>query len=175
MGLIPFSSPTEWDLSPFLPQPQFRQGLEQLARQHGPKVNELFCPVVETHAKLERPNDLKSLHAKYGVGHLVLLHRCYGEWRLACLQTRPIREQFLLMEFRPRLNEPTLPSRQASSDPHHRFQANHGHVVLVIRMEVGQMVRIASLDVHPDDDTKEAALFRHARPRRLHNWSVIDA
>ena len=86
---------------------------------------------------------------------------------MACLQTEPIREQFLLMEFRPRLDQPPLSSRKASSDQLHRVEANHGHIVLVLRVEVGQVMRNAGLDVHPDDDTEEAAYFRHARPRQL--------
>jgi hypothetical protein len=146
-----------WINGHLIEQRQFRQGLKELARQHGPKVNQLFCPVVEAYPQLERPNDLKPLHAKNWVLHLVSLQRSYGEWRLACLQTEPIREQFLLMQFRPRLNQPALPSREASSDQLHRFQAHHGHVVLVIRVEVGQVMRTAGLDVHPDDDTEEAA------------------
>jgi len=76
---------------------------------------------------------------------------------MARLQTEPIREQFLLMEFRPRLDQPPLSSRKASSDELHRFQANHGHLVLVVRVAVGQVTRTAGLDVHPDDDTEEAA------------------
>ena len=76
---------------------------------------------------------------------------------MAGLKTEPIRVQFLLMEFRPRLNQPALPSGKASSDQLHGLQANHGHVVLVIRVEVGQVMRTAGLDLHPDDHTEEAA------------------
>jgi hypothetical protein len=111
-------------------QRHVRQGSEQTTSEDWPEVDDLLCLVVEADAENEWRNDLNPADAENGVMHFGLLQRCNRKWRLTGLQSLPIGEQFLLVQLGPRLDQPALPSWQASGYQLHRFQAHHSHVVL---------------------------------------------
>jgi len=71
------------------------------------------------------------------------------------------------MEFSPRLDEPALPLGKLPSQNLDRINRIDRHELLIVGMEVRSMVRIARLDKHPNDDSEEAADFRHAERNRL--------
>jgi hypothetical protein len=133
------------------------QGAEQLAGEYRPKVYELLCPIVECHAKCKWRDFPKRANAIYCVPHTYSLQWCDRQRWLARLQTSPIFDKFFLMQFSPRFNEPTLPSRQTARYQLYGIQADHGHVVLVVCMKMSQMVRPTDLGIHADDNPEESA------------------
>jgi len=90
---------------------QIGQRPKQLAREDRPEVDHLFRTIVETHTKGKWRNDLEFGNAENWVVHLGSLQGRYRQWRLPRLQTLPVSEQFFLMKFCPRFNEPALPPR----------------------------------------------------------------
>ena len=75
----------------------------------------------------------------------------------------PVRKQLLAMDGRPFGNERECTSRQRAGDQLDWIKAKHRHVILIIRVKVGQVVRRADFHVHPDDDAEKAAQLRHSR------------
>jgi len=73
----------------------------------------------------------------------------------------PVRQQFVLMQFGPCLNQAPLFLRQRSGNHFHRAHREDGSFALIIRMEMNVMVRRARFGKHADDDTKKATDFRH--------------
>jgi hypothetical protein len=68
------------------------------------------------------------------------------------------------VELGPSFNEPLLPPRQASGQSLDRVNAVNDDIVLVVRMEVGTVMLLARLRIHPDDDTEESRNLRHEPP-----------
>jgi hypothetical protein len=95
----------------------------------------------------------------YGVFHRVwsLIKRINRQRRLARLKPLPIDNEFLLVQLGPSFHETLLPSWKRASNELDRFQAEHGHLTLIIGVEVRQLVRLADFHVHPNNDAKEAA------------------
>ena len=65
------------------------------------------------------------------------------------------------MQFAPSLNETPLFLRQRSGNQFYRAHREDGRFALIIRMEMHHVVWRARFGKHADDDTKEAADFRH--------------
>lgn len=77
------------------------------------------------------------------------------------LQSCPISQQFLLMQFSPCLNKPLLSSIECASYQFNGLDSVNRYIVLVIGMKVRPMVRRIGLLVHADDYTEETAEFGH--------------
>jgi hypothetical protein len=133
------------------------QGPEQLAGKYWAKVDDPRRTIVECHAKRKWRNDPKRANAMYWVPHTSSLQWCDRQRWLARLQTLPIFDQFFLVQFSPRFNEPTLPSRQTARYQFYGIQGHHRHIVLVVGMKMRQMVRPTDLGIHADDNPEESA------------------
>src|SRR5207249_7190934 len=79
----------------------------------------------------------------------------------------PRRPSAPLVELRPGFDESPLPSRQLAGDQLDRVNAEDGHVVLIVRVEVSAMVRATDLDEHANDDAEEPRELRHVNPHCL--------
>ena len=66
----------------------------------------------------------------------LLLQWLDGLRRAAGLQTVPVGHQLFLVELRPCFDEPALASRQLPGDQIDRVDAEDGHVLLMVRVEV---------------------------------------
>ena len=80
----------------------------------------------------------------------------------------PVRRQFVLMQFRPCLDQAPLFLRKGAGDQVHRANRKNGGGVLKISMEMRNVVRRARFGKHSDDNAKKAAEFRHQLNRPLH-------
>jgi hypothetical protein len=65
------------------------------------------------------------------------------------------------MKFSPCFYQPSFSRRDVSADHFHRFHAEDGRVILVIRVEVGTAMRSPWLGEHSNDDAKEATDLGH--------------
>jgi len=79
----------------------------------------------------------------------LLLQWLDGLRRAAGLQTVPVGHQLFLVELRPCFDEPALASRQLPGDQIDRVDAEDGHVVLMVRVEVRTMIRAADAALTP--------------------------
>jgi hypothetical protein len=61
------------------------------------------------------------------------------------------------MHFRPGFHQTPLAPWKHARYELDRIQGKDRSFILVIRVEVGQVVRPTNFHVHPDDDSKEAA------------------
>ena len=76
----------------------------------------------------------------------------------------PVRQQLVLMKFRPCLDQTTLSLRKVPRDQLHGINRKDGGFVLEVRVEMNNMVFSSRLGEHSDDDAKEAAEFGHRSP-----------
>ena len=81
--------------------------------------------------------------------------------RLTLLQPIPVVKQFLLVQLRPGLHQPSLARGQRSRDQVDRLNSDDGHLILPVGVEVRYVVLPAGLGEHADDDSEKAAEFRH--------------
>lgn len=77
------------------------------------------------------------------------------------LHQPPVPFKLILVKLRPRLNKPPLPAWKGAGQRLQRVNGVDDDAVLVVGMEVGTVVRPASLHVHPDDDAEEPWDFGH--------------
>src|SRR5439155_1138337 len=92
--------------------------------------------------------------------------------KLPGLQAVPVSHELLPVELRPRFDEPLLAPRQRTGDHVDRVDAEDGHVVLMVRMEVRAMMRAANLDEHADDDAEEPRQLRHVSSYFFRNMTL---
>lgn len=77
------------------------------------------------------------------------------------LEAIPVIDQFLLMKFRPSLNQAPLSRRHRSFHYFNWVNTENCRVLLIISMKVRRVMSRADFPVHPDDYAVEAAQFRH--------------
>ena len=65
------------------------------------------------------------------------------------------------MNFRPRLDEALLRSREPAANALDRIESERGQGVLIQGVEVRSMVRGTDLHEHPNDYSEKARQFRH--------------
>ncbi len=65
------------------------------------------------------------------------------------------------MQLGPRFHEALLAPRKRSSDQFYWVEAEEGHIILVMRMEMWPVVRHADFHIHPNNNAKETTKFRH--------------
>jgi hypothetical protein len=65
------------------------------------------------------------------------------------------------MQFGPRFDQTSLPPRQRASNQIDWVERKNCHLILVIRMKVGQVMRLTRFHVHADNDAEKAAQFWH--------------
>ncbi len=83
----------------------------------------------------------------------------------------PVRQQFSLMQLRPSLYQTPLLLRKGSGNHFHRINRKNSSFILKIRMEMSDMVRRSRFRKHSDNDTKEAAEFRHSISSYPHSYA----
>jgi hypothetical protein len=132
---------------------------EQRAMKHRRKVDLLPGAVAEAHGQLVRANHFETDDTDDRMRHL-------PQWlnldrRLTGLQQGPIVLKFVPMDFHPGSDEPFLRLGQGAAKTLDRVNGENGRMFLVIRVEMGPMVRLAGLDVHSDDDSEKSREFRH--------------
>jgi hypothetical protein len=91
----------------------------------------------------------------------ILFQRFDGRSLAARVQQGPIRPQFALVQLGPCLHEAPLSQREFTRENIHRVNADNGHLILIISMEMRDVVRRAGLGEHTDYDAEESAEFRH--------------
>ena len=106
--------------------------------QHWPEVDLLRGPVCKGNRQGVRTDDVEPRDAMNGMRHGL------PEWfdldrRLTRLQEIPISLQFLSVDLRPGLHEPTLRRGKAPAEAFNRVQGKDRGVVLVIRVKVRAM------------------------------------
>jgi hypothetical protein len=82
-------------------------------------------------------------------------------WCLAALKQSPVRNQFLLVQFSPSLNQTKLPSWERAGEQFDRVKAENRRSLFTVGMEMRCVVLRTSLHVHPDYYTEKTADFGH--------------
>jgi hypothetical protein len=82
--------------------------------------------------------------------------------RPAGLQELPIGAKFFAVNLGPSFDEPLLSLRQPASEAFNRVDGKHRGLLLLVRVEMRPMVRLAEFDEHPNHDAEEPRQFRHA-------------
>jgi hypothetical protein len=87
------------------------QGSKKFAGQDRQKVNGPLGTVIESDRESVRTNDLKRFDAIDRMGHLdfVLVEWLDGQRPAAGLESQPVRQQFVVMQFRPGFHQSSLP------------------------------------------------------------------
>ena len=84
------------------------------------------------------------------------------------LQPVPVRLKFSLMMSCPSYHESFFPTRQRTGDPRDWRDAVYAFLTLMVRMKVSEMVALANLHEHPDNDT--AGWHSQASATRARLW-----
>ena len=79
------------------------------------------------------------------------------------LQSLPIRQQFCLMQFGPRLDHAALSFGQRPRHQFNRINAIDRNLILIVSMKVRRLMRCANLRVHANDNAEKTAEFWHQR------------
>ena len=87
------------------------------------------------------------------------------------MQESPVVQQFVAMDFCPRLDNALLRSGKRAADTVDRIDGEHGAEFLVHRVEMRTMMWRADFGKHPDDDSEEPRDFRHGRTLLRRPWS----
>jgi hypothetical protein len=77
------------------------------------------------------------------------------------------------VQLGPRFHQPLLPPGKRTSDQLDWVDSEDCDLVLVVRVEMRRTVSLASLCIHPDDDTEEPGDLRHACPGSL--LQILDS
>lgn len=77
------------------------------------------------------------------------------------MQCFPVRQQFLLVQLRPRQHESLLTSRQETSQSFDLSNIVNPDVLLIVRVKVGHVMLSARFDEHADDNPKEPRNLWH--------------
>ena len=65
------------------------------------------------------------------------------------------------MNFRPRLDQPLLGSRETAAETFNRVECEDRRLFLVVSMEMRPVMRTTGLDEHPNHDAKKPGEFGH--------------
>lgn len=88
-----------------------------------------------------------------------------GQRPLAPLQSPPVFDKLITMQFRPCLYQPPRTPRHLARNQLHRIEPEDPDVIPAIGMKMRQVMRPADLEIHPDDDTEESAQLWH--------WAIL--
>ena len=119
--------------------PKVAQRPEEFSSQDRFEIDRLFQVVIELYAQSVRRYDLNGSDAADAVNHgSSSFQRFDRRGRLPRLQLLPVRQQLSLMQFRPGFDKASLSPGERPGDQVDRFETEHRHVVLVVRVECGR-------------------------------------
>ena len=81
--------------------------------------------------------------------------------RLPSLQPLPIRDEFVLVQFRPGFDQPLLAARERATDQLNGVNALNTDSVLVVRVEMRAVMWSTGFGIHTNNDPKKACNFWH--------------
>jgi hypothetical protein len=134
---------------------------EEGAVEHRPKIDALLSAVIKRHRKTIRTNDLEPGDAVDRMRHTL------PQWldldrRTTGLQQVPILLQLGPMNLHSGFNQALLGLRQSAAEAVERVDREDGGLILIVRVEMRPMMRLAGLDEHANDDSEESREFRHS-------------
>jgi hypothetical protein len=80
---------------------------------------------------------------------------------LPSLQPLPIRDEFVLVQFRPGFDQPVLAARKRATDQLDGVNALNTDSVLVVRVEMRPVMWSAGFGIHTNNDPKKACNLWH--------------
>ena len=85
------------------------------------------------------------------------MQRCDWLRQLSSLESRPIFEQSVLMQFRPRLDHALLAARQLAADQINRIDGINRNSLAIVIMKVRRVMLRAGFHEHSNDDSEKSA------------------
>ena len=82
------------------------------------------------------------------------------------LKSLPICQQFVAVQFDPRLDQSSLPQGQVSADHFRRVNAVNRTFSLIQRMKMRQVMAFAALYIHPNQESIKPGDFGHNHSTR---------
>jgi hypothetical protein len=124
----------------FIEQFEIAERAIQFSSKDWQEIDDLFRSVIETNAQRVRRHDLKIQHFANRMHHIPILFQRLDWGRPApSMQQSPCREQFRLMQFRPRFNKTPLPPWNLARQEIDRVDSKDCHVVLIVGVEMGTL------------------------------------
>jgi hypothetical protein len=77
------------------------------------------------------------------------------------LQPLPIRQEFVVVSFRPGFDQPMLASREDATDQLKSVNTVNANRILVVCMEMRSVMRGTRFSIHANNNSKKARKFWH--------------